>query len=267
MRRRALVTGASSGIGAATARLLASQGYRVALLARRGERLRELARELEQLPSADASAPPLVLEADVTDAASIERALATLASSFGGLELLVNSAGIGYRARVADLEEEPSRRVFDTNVMGLLWVCRHALPLLRLGERPVVVNVGSVVGRRGIPGQSVYSASKAAVASIGEALRIEWAEHGIAIATLCPGLTTTGFFEAQANPEALANPDLSRAAGPEQVAAEILELDRRPVPERTLRWKWRLLAALSLFAPRTADRMLTSRMGGEWRAR
>src|SRR5690606_28760118 len=67
MRRRALVTGASSGIGAATARLLASEGYRVALLARRGERLQELSRELEQLPNADASAPPLVLEADVTD--------------------------------------------------------------------------------------------------------------------------------------------------------------------------------------------------------
>lgn len=261
--RRALVTGASSGIGAATARLLAREGYRVALLARRAEQLAELARELAASPAG----APLVLVADVRDPASLERAFAELTREFGALELLVSGAGIGYRARVAELELEPARAVLETNVLGPLLVARLALPLLRAGQRPVLIQVGSVVGRRGIPGQAVYSASKAALASIGEALRLEWAEHGIAVCTLAPALTSTGFFEAQANPLGLAAPDLARADRPEQVAAEILALDRRPRPERALRWKWTVLAALSLFAPRLADRVLARRLGGEWRPR
>ncbi|MEM8712364.1 MAG: SDR family oxidoreductase, partial [Planctomycetota bacterium] len=130
----------------------------------------------------------------------------------------------------------------------------------------VVVNVSSVVGRRGIPGQAGYSASKAAVCSIGEALRVEWAEDGIAVATLNPALTATGFVEAQANPGALPHPDMDAAAGPGDVAREVLALDRAPVPERSLRWKWRLLGILSILTPRLADRTLVKRLGGGWRA-
>lgn len=259
--RRALVTGASSGIGEATARLLSREGYRVALLARRGELLEELARELASSPGG----APLVLVADVRDPAALERAFARLEGEFGALELVVSGAGIGYRARVEELEPEPARALLETNVLGPLLVARLSLPLLRRGTRPVLVQIGSVVGRRGIPGQAAYSASKAALASIGEALRLEWAEHGIAVCTLAPALTSTGFFEAQANPHGLAAPDLARADGPEQVAAEILALDRRPRPERALRWKWTALAALSLLAPRLADRLLVRRLGGEWR--
>lgn len=256
--RRALVTGASSGIGAAVARALAASGYRPALLARRAERLRALADEL-------AAAEPLVLACDVRREDELRAAFAELGRAFGGLDLLVNDAGVGYRARVAELEAEPLHRVLDTNVVGLLLCCREALPLLRRGSAPVVVNVSSVVGRRGIPGQAVYAASKAAVHSIGEALRVEWADEGIAVCTLAPALTTTGFFEAQENPAGLAHPDLSRAAGPEDVAREVLALDRRPRPERTLRWKWRALGALNVLAPRLADRVLVRRIGGDWR--
>ncbi len=260
--RRALVTGASSGIGEASARLLAQRGYRVALLARRGERLEALARELAHCPGG----APLVLVADVRDPAALGRAFAQLEREFGALELLVSGAGIGYRAPVEELEPELARALLETNVLGPLIVARLALPLLRRGTRPVLIQIGSVVGRRGIPGQAVYAASKAALASIGEALRLEWAEHGIAVCTLAPALTSTGFFEAQANPRGLAAPDLARADGPERVAAEILALDRRPRPERALRWKWTALAALSLFAPRLADRVLARRLGGEWRS-
>ena len=130
----------------------------------------------------------------------------------------------------------------------------------------MVINVSSVVGRRGIPGQAGYSASKAAVCSIGEALRVEWAESGIAVSTLNPALTATGFFNAQANPSELPNPDLDEAAGPGDVARAVLALDRKPVPERSLRWKWRLLGILSILTPRLADRTLVRRLGGGWRA-
>jgi short-subunit dehydrogenase len=117
------------------------------------------------------------------------------------------------------------------------------------------------VGRRGIPGQSAYSASKAAVVSIGEALRIEWAHERIAVCTLNPGLTATGFFEAQPNPSQLPDPDMSTSTGPMQVAQHVLALDRDPKPEVSLRTKWRWLAILSVIAPRLSDRMLSKRLG------
>ncbi len=259
--RCALVTGASSGIGEATARLLAREGYRVALLARRTQELERVAAALESPARGH-----LVLPADLSDPDSIRSACAELGRAFGRLDLLVNNAGVGYRARVDELDPEHVARVLATNVTGLLFVCRHSLPLLQSSSRPVVVNVASVVGRRGIPGQSVYAASKAAVCSIGEALRIEWAEHRIAVCTLNPALTATGFFEAQQNPSDLAHPDLSRAAGSLDVAREILALDKRPRAERNLRWKWRVLGAASALFPRLSDHLLVRGLGAGWRA-
>ncbi|MFN0243309.1 MAG: SDR family NAD(P)-dependent oxidoreductase [Planctomycetota bacterium] len=255
--RRALVTGASSGIGAATARELANAGYRVALLARRKDELEALARELASPPGE----PHVCLVCDLTVPAQIERAFSELERTFGGLDLLVNNAGSGYRALVEELEPELLRRVFETNVIGLLLACKAALPLLVRGTRPVVVDVASVVGRRGIPGQAAYSASKAAVVSIGEALRLEWAEHGIAVCTLNPGLTATGFFEAQPNPSRLQDPELRTAHGPEHVARTILALDRKPRAELSMRPKWRWLALLSIAWPKLADAFVERRLG------
>jgi short-subunit dehydrogenase len=239
---------------------LAREGYRVALLARRKD---ELERVRASLPRAGEH---VAIECDLRDVSAIEGAFAQVERAFAGLDLLVNNAGIGYRARVEELEVEIVRRVFDVNVTALLFVCRAALPLLKRGVAPVVVNVSSVVGRRGIPGQSVYSASKAAVCSIGEALRVEWAAHEVAVCTLDPALTATGFFEAQANPARLADPDLASASAAEDVAREILALDRAPAPERMLRAKWRWLAIVSVIAPRLAERVFVRKIGGDWRA-
>ncbi len=258
LRRRALVTGASSGIGAATARLLADEGYRVALLARSMDKLESLRLGL---PNPDEHHS---LSCDLTDSASIDAAYSELAGVFGGLDLLVNNAGVGYRARVEELESDLLDKLIKTNVTGLLLSCRAALPLLRKGTLPVVVNVASVVGRRGIPGQVAYAASKAAVCSISEGLRIEWASDEIAVCTLSPALTATGFFEAQPNPGGLPDPDLASAAGPVDVARHVLALDRNPRPELSLRRKWHFLSALAFFAPRLADRLLVKRLGGGW---
>ena len=256
-RRRALVTGASSGIGAATARLLAAKGYKVALLARRRDRLDSLLLELE-------GDGHLVLPCDLVDESAIEGAFTALDSSFGGLDLLVNNAGMGYRARVEELDASLLDQVFAANVRGLLLACRSALPLLRRGELPVVVNVSSVVGRRGVPGQAAYCASKAAVTSIGESLRIEWAPDKISVCTLSPALTATGFFGSQPNPSGLPDPELSGAAQPAEVAQHVLSLDRSPRPELTLRRKWHWLGILSAAFPRLADRLLLRRIGGDW---
>ncbi|MFT7670733.1 MAG: short-subunit dehydrogenase [Planctomycetota bacterium] len=257
LQRRALVTGASSGIGEATARVLAKEGYTLALLARNVDRLRDIASELP-------GHGHFILECDLCDNEQIEAAFALLRETWDGLDLLVNNAGIGYRALVSELDDALLERLFRTNVIALLHTSRLALPLLKRGSKPVLINVSSVVGRRGIPGQVAYSASKAAVCSISEGLRIEWAKEGIAVCTLNPALTTTGFFEAQANPQGLPSPSLESASGPDQVAHEILQLDRSPRPERSLRWKWRVLSALSVLAPRLCDKLLVRNLGDNW---
>jgi len=253
--RYAIVTGASSGIGAGTARVLAREGYRLALLARRVERLRALAAELPRA----ADGEHLALGCDLCEPAQIRASFAQVRDAFGRLDLLVNNAGIGYRARVEESDDREIARVLATNVGALLACCREALPLLVRGERPCVVNVSSVVGRRGMPTMAAYAASKAAVFSIGESLRLEWAHHGIAVCTIAPGVTATEIFAVQANPSKLHDPDLAQADSPESVGEQILALDRRPVPERYLRWKWKWLGALSVIAPRLADRALGSR--------
>jgi len=259
MMRRALVTGASSGIGAATARLLAERGYRVALLARRTERLEELREQL----SGGQAAGHVVLACDLCKPDAVRAAFDELSARFqGGLELLVNNAGMGYRAAVADLEDGLLRQVIDTNITGLFLCCREAHPLLVEGEQPVVINVSSVVGRRGLPTQAVYTATKAAVCSAGEALRLEWAADGIAVCTLDPGLTATGFFEAQPNPSGLPNPEPEGSPGAHTVARSIVALCERPRPEVFLRKKWRWLAVLSLVWPRLADRVVARRICG-----
>ncbi len=258
--RRALVTGASSGIGEASARRLASEGYRVALLARRGA---ELERVRTSLPRADEH---LALECDLCDDAALERALGIVRERFGALDLVVQNAGRGYLARIEQTEPELVRETLELNVAAVISLARLSLPLLRDGADPVMVLVSSIVGRRGIPGQAVYAASKAALNSLGEALRIEWAAERIAVCTLDVGLTRTPFFANQPNPSALPGPNLAGADDPAAVAQAILTLDRAPQPERWLSTKWRLLAIASVLAPRLADRLLARRLGGGWRA-
>lgn len=258
--RRALVTGASSGIGEAAARKLASEGYRVALLARSGA---ELERVRASLPR---EAEHLSLVCDLRDDAALAKALETVRERFGALELVVQNAGRGYLARIEQTEPALVRETLELNVAAVISLARLSLPLLRGGVDPVMVLVSSIVGRRGIPGQAVYAASKAALNSLGEALRIEWAEHRIAVCTLDVGLTRTPFFANQPNPSALPGPNLAGADDPARVAQAIWELDRAPQPEVWLSTKWRLLALASLLAPRLADRLLARRMGGGWRA-
>lgn len=232
-------------------------GYTVALLARRTQKLKEVQKTLT-------GTGHLILSADLTNPDEIQRAVEQMRAAFGSLDLLVNNAGVGYRAKLEALEAPTLNRVFQTNVLAPLLISKAALPLLSKGRNPVIVNVSSVVGRRGVPGQAAYSASKAALCSIGESLRIELAPKGIAVCTLCPALTATGFFDAQPNPASLDHPELHGADPAELVADEILSLAERPRPEKTLRWKWKLLGALTPFAPRLSDRLLIKRLGGGW---
>lgn len=178
--RRALVTGASSGIGAATARALAAAGARVVLAARRAERLAALASEL---PGAE----PLVL--DVRDAGAVARALEPL-----DLDVLVANAGLA--RGVAPLHEgDPAdwAETIETNVLGVLYCVRHALPKMIARGSGDVVLLGSVAGRQVYPGGAVYNASKFAVRAIYEALRLDAMGTGVRFATVDPAMVETDF--------------------------------------------------------------------------
>jgi NADP-dependent 3-hydroxy acid dehydrogenase YdfG len=182
--RIAVVTGASSGIGAATARLLARAGFRVVAGARRTERLRPLAEEVGAT----------VLALDVTDPASVQAFAAAVGDRHGHADLLVNNAGTGPGLDpIADGRDQDWQATLDTNVVGLLRVTRTFLPLLRAAPHAHIVNLGSIAGFEVYPGGAGYTASKHAVRAITDTLRLELNGEPIRITEIAPGMVETEF--------------------------------------------------------------------------
>jgi NADP-dependent 3-hydroxy acid dehydrogenase YdfG len=180
----AAITGASSGIGAATARELASRGCRLVLGARRVERLEELRKALPG--DADVRIAPL----DVTDPASCE----SFASFAGPVDLLVNNAGLAKgNDKLVDAREEDWRSMIETNVVGVLRMTRLLLPAMIARGSGSVIFVGSVAGLEPYPGGTVYCATKAGVRSIAKALRHELLGKGVRVSTVEPGAVETEF--------------------------------------------------------------------------
>ncbi|MCU0507262.1 MAG: SDR family NAD(P)-dependent oxidoreductase [Anaerolineae bacterium] len=188
--RIALVTGASSGIGQATAEGLAAEGARLILAARRIERLEELAARLK---TAHAT-PTLLIQLDVRDRAAVEAKLAHLPAEWADVDILVNNAGLSrglnplHEGLIDDWDE-----MIDTNVKGLLYVTRAILPGMVERQRGHVIHVGSVAGRDPYAGGAVYSGTKAAVAIISRAMKIDVLERGIRVTNIEPGLVETEF--------------------------------------------------------------------------
>jgi 2-keto-3-deoxy-L-fuconate dehydrogenase len=176
----ALVTGGASGIGLATARLLAEHGARVAVLDR----------VVEGVPS-----DWLALTADVRDTGAVDAALARLAEEFDQLDILVNCAGVGAVGSVDEATDEEWQRVLDINVVGIGRVMRAALPLLRRSGRASVVNITSIVAAVGLPRRAVYSASKGAVVSLTYAMATDHLADGIRVNAVSPGTADTPWVQ------------------------------------------------------------------------
>jgi 2-keto-3-deoxy-L-fuconate dehydrogenase len=169
----AIVTGGGSGIGLATARLLASRGAKVAVLdLKPGDEFTSVA-------------------ADVTDDASVRLAVETAAGRLGGVDILVNNAGIGSIGTVADNPDEEWHRVFDVNVVGIVRVTRAALPYLRASEHAAIVNTCSIAATAGLPQRAVYSATKGAVLSLTLAMAADHVHEGIRVNCVNPGTADT----------------------------------------------------------------------------
>jgi NADP-dependent 3-hydroxy acid dehydrogenase YdfG len=188
----ALVTGASSGIGEATAKRLAAEGATVAVAARRLDRLEKLAREID-----DAGGKALAIEADVTDRAAAEALVERTATELGRLDTVVNNAGVMLLGSSLDADIEEWERMVDLNVKGLLYVAKAALPHLieaaDEGPRLVtdMVNISSVAGRRAREGSAVYNATKFGVGAFSEALRQEVTERHVRVSLVEPGAVIT----------------------------------------------------------------------------
>ncbi|MGE5591177.1 MAG: SDR family NAD(P)-dependent oxidoreductase [Bacillota bacterium] len=216
--RTALVTGASSGIGRATALALAQAGATVVALARSASALDELA----------AAHPGRILPCpgDVTRPESLAAAVDLALSATGRLDILVNNAGVGLDTPVEDMEPDWLRQCLEVNVIGALNAMRAALPVMRKQGEGQIINVASVAGRLPVPYSGGYSASKFALAALGDTLRIENHVHGIQVIQVFPGSTQTPFRQHALGRETVPKPRPRRAT-PEQVATRILRASLR----------------------------------------
>lgn len=189
MTKIAFVTGATSGIGLATALELASKGYRIIATGRRSERLQELQQQLGE----DKVYP---LAFDVRDKEAVLKAVASLPDAWRNVEVLVNNAGNAHGlAPIQDGSLEDWDAMIDINVKGLLYVTKAVLPLMQEQGKGHIVNIGSIAGKEVYPNGNVYCASKHAVDALSKAMRIDLVQQGIKVSEVNPGLVETEFSE------------------------------------------------------------------------
>jgi len=182
----ALVTGASSGIGRATAMALAEAGAAVAISARRTDRLEELADEIE-----DAGGRALPVTADVTEIEQVREMIETTREELGGIDILVNNAGVMLLAPVIRADVEDLQRMLDVNLMGLMAATREVLPGMLDRDDGHIVNISSVAGRRANQASAGYSATKFGVNAFSESLRKETTDSGVRVTVIEPGAVDT----------------------------------------------------------------------------
>ncbi|MGZ6213681.1 MAG: SDR family oxidoreductase [Candidatus Limnocylindria bacterium] len=214
----ALVTGASRGIGAATARTLADAGAKVAIASRSGDN-----------PGIDGA---LAQECDVRDPADLERMVAAAAARFGGLDILVVNAGVGAYGPFLDLPAADLEEMIDVNVKGALYAVRAALPELLKSDAADIVTIASEAGRRGLPYEVAYCASKFAQVGMTSALDHELREQGVRCTSICPGGVATDFAMGHGRTPEM--PQLAGMMSPQDVAEAVLFVLTRPRNHRIL---------------------------------
>ena len=216
--RVALVTGASRGIGAAVARALAAQGARLVLASRSGD----------DLGIEGAVAQPC----DVRDPAALDSLVSAAVDRFGGLDILVANAGVGAYGPFLDLPPEHMEEMIDVNVKGTMYAVRAALPHLLRSDAADIVTLASEAGRRGLPYEAVYCASKFAQVGFTRALDHELREQGVRCTNVCPGGVATDFAMGRGRTPEM--PELEGMMTPEDVAEVVLFVLSRPRNHRIL---------------------------------
>jgi 2-hydroxycyclohexanecarboxyl-CoA dehydrogenase len=229
--RMAIVTGGAGGIGSATGQVFCEEGARVALVDVDAAELDAVA---ARISAAVPGAEVLVLAADLAEEAEADRVVTEAAERFGGLDTLVNNAGIRAYEPLAEASGTTWRRVLAVNLLSYAFMARAALPWLRQAGNGSIVNVSSTYGVTGRGGMGQYDATKGAIISLSRSLAFEEAEHGVRVNSLCPGYTVTPFHvrnaeaqgrtEAELRGEEIAACLMRRWADPREIALPILWL-------------------------------------------
>jgi len=245
---RVLVTGASQGIGRALVVEAAKRGAKVLAVARSAELLSQLVAEVR---AANGTIEPI--HADITKPEDRQAMVDAAVRHFGGLDVLINNAGIGATGHFMESDPTVLRSIFETNVFGLTEMIRVFLPLLKVGVTPAIVNISSVVGKRALPARSLYSASKFAVAGFSESLRAELIKDNIDVVVVSPGLTQTNFSQNMLEQKAKMQLDHLRGMTSEQVAAATLRALEKGSPDVTLTLKGIMLVIANRLFPWFVD--------------
>ncbi|MGI9059827.1 MAG: SDR family oxidoreductase [Ktedonobacteraceae bacterium] len=194
--RVALVTGASSGIGAATAIALAEEGARVVVLARRSERLEQVVKRIK-----DVGGEAVAIVADVTNEVQLREAIRRAKALLGRIDILVNNAGVMLLRKIEGVDTEEWRQMLDLNVLAVMLACHEILPIMKAQGGGHIVNISSVAGRQVKAGYSGYNASKWAVGAFSESLRQEVTKQHIRVTVIEPGMVATELRQHITDPE------------------------------------------------------------------
>jgi short-subunit dehydrogenase len=245
---RVLVTGASQGIGKALAELAARRGAKVIATARSVDLLNELAETVKK-----DGHTLVVVQADVTKSEDRQKMVDAAMQHFGGLDILINNAGIGATGHFADADPSILRTIMETNFFGTTETTRAFLPILKQGMKPAIVNISSIVGKRALPARGLYSASKFAVEGWSQAIRAELYKDGIDVVVINPGLTQTNFSKNMLEQKAKMQMDHLRGMTSEQVAEATLRAVEKGKNNLNLTFKGKLLLLVARFAPWIID--------------
>jgi NAD(P)-dependent dehydrogenase (short-subunit alcohol dehydrogenase family) len=247
-----VITGATSGIGRETALAFATAGARVVAAGRREERLQELVKEIETH-----GGEALGVRADVSDRAQVDRLLERAVDRFGRLDTLVNNAGVGIAARFEEQPLEDFRRVMEVNFWGAVFACNAAVPRMRAQSTGgVIINISSIMGKRGMPYQTAYCSSKFALAGFSEALRTEVMADGIDVSTVFPGLVETEIWESAANKTGLEMPSFVPMLSARELAQIIVQDAQFPQPEIVMALDAQVLDFFNKLVPGMMDLVL-----------
>jgi short-subunit dehydrogenase len=251
---RALITGATAGIGRATAELFAAQGIEVGVLA---ESPPEVDETVAAITASGGSAFPV--HADLLRSEQVTGLIDRLEADGIAIDVLVNNAGIGLQADVLDTQDEDLRRLFEVNYFAAFLLGRDVLRHMARRGQGHIINVSSAAARRSLPGMAVYASTKAAVHSLSQALRIEAADSGVRVTEILPISVRTRFFAAATNRADREYAPSGRADTPESIARLILGAVQHPTPEVYTSPLVRLVLALDALTPKILDAVILAR--------
>ena len=252
--KRAILTGASGGIGRATAAALVQAGAKVALAARNADELTRLADTLCR------GGEVVAIPTDITSADDRVRLVNTAAEQLGGIDILINNAGVGSWGHFATSTPEIMRQVMEVNFFAPIELTRVAMPHLMRGNDPAVVNVASMCGRKGMPAWPEYSASKFALVGMSEAWRGEFARFDVDVITIVPGMTDSGFQKNWLRQEGKAELQFEGGMKPDEVASGIVDAIQRNRREVVLGREARRLLRFNRFFPRLTNWLIARKI-------